>query len=148
MKNSNGKNIPLKTLGILGHNSSENWAVEFHEDFLQEFRQFSETVRRQVYSLIEVLKVFGPQLGRPHADTLKGSKHPNMKELRFRADDGAWRVAFAFDIAQKAILLAGGDKSGVSQDKFYRRLIATADGRFDRHQLAVAKEKKSNGNSI
>jgi len=75
-------------------------------------------------------------------DTLNGSKHPNMKELRFRADDGVWRVAFAFDMKRRAILLVGGNKSGVSQGKFYRDLIEIADRRFDRHQKAVEAEKE------
>jgi len=53
-----------------------------------------------------------------------------MKELRFDADGGVWRVAFAFDPERKAILLVAGDKSGVSEKKFYKRLIAIADERF------------------
>jgi hypothetical protein len=118
------------------------WAVEFHEEFLPEFRQYSEVFRRQVYSLIEMLRAFGPQLGRPQVDTLKGSKHSNMKELRFDADDGAWRIAFSFDSKRSAILLVGGDKSGVSQDRFYRNLIEIADRRFDRHQRAIARKKR------
>jgi hypothetical protein len=118
------------------------WSVEYHEEFLPEFRQFPETVRRQVYSLIEVLRTFGPRLGRPRVDTLKGSKHPNMKELRFDADDGVWRIAFAFDLKRNAILLAGGDKSGVSKDRFYRNLIEIADRRFHQHLTTVARKKK------
>lgn len=74
-------------------------------------------------------------------DTLKGSKHAKMKELRFQADDGVWRIAFAFDLTRKAILLVGGDKSGISQSKFYRNLIATADRRFDTHQASIATKK-------
>jgi hypothetical protein len=132
----------LKTLGSEEHNMKKQWMVEFHDDFLPEFRQFSEVVRRQTYSLIEMLKMFGPQLGRPQVDTQKGSTHSNMKELRFDADNGVWRVAFAFDLKRKAILLAGADKSGVSQDKFYRRLIEIADRRFDQHQRALATEKE------
>ena len=120
----------------------KQWVVEFHEEFLPEFRQFSEAVRRQTYSSLELLKLFGPQLGRPQVDTLKGSKHSNMKELRFDADNDVWRIAFAFDLKRKAILLAGADKSGVSQDKFYRSLIEIADRRFDQHQIAIAKEKE------
>jgi hypothetical protein len=46
-----------------------------------------------------------------------------MKELRFSAADGEWRVAFAFDSRRKAILLVAGDKSGVSKKRFYRELI-------------------------
>ena len=117
----------------------KHWAVEFHEAFLPEFKEFSEPVRRQIYSLIEMLTVFGPQLGRLQVDTLKGSKHPNMKELRFRADDGAWRIAFAFDMKRRAILLVGGDKSRISERKFYRNLIEIAERRFDQHQSAIVK---------
>jgi hypothetical protein len=75
----------------------------------------------------------GPQLGRPHADTLRGSRHANMKELRCNAGGGFWRIAFAFDPDRNAILLAAGDKSGGSERRFYRQLIARADERFDRH---------------
>ena len=58
-----------------------------------------------------LLEQFGPQLGRPRVDTLKGSRHANMKELRFDADDGVWRLAFAFDPKRKAILLVADDRS-------------------------------------
>ncbi|MBW0003004.1 MAG: type II toxin-antitoxin system RelE/ParE family toxin [Hyphomicrobiales bacterium] len=53
--------------------------------------------------------------------------------MRFASGGGIWRVAFAFDPKRKAILLAAGDKSGVSQSRFYRRLIATADARYAAH---------------
>jgi hypothetical protein len=66
-------------------------------------------------------------------DTLSGARHPNLKELRFRASDGQWRVAFAFDPARRAIVLVGGDKTGRNQQRFYRNLIAIADRRFDDH---------------
>ncbi len=118
------------------------WLVEFHEEFLPEFRRFSEVVRREIYAQIEVLATFGPRLGRPYVETLKGSKHSNMKELRIRVADGTWRIAFAFDVKRKAILLAGGKKSGMSQDKFYRSLIEIADRRFDTHQRAMEKGAK------
>lgn len=72
-------------------------------------------------------------MGRPHADTLAGSAYANMKELRFDADDGVWRVAFAFDPARQAILPVAGDKAGVAQKRFYKALIAKTDGRFAEH---------------
>ena len=89
-----------------------------------------------------MLEEFGPTLGRPHADTLKNSGHDNMKELRFRADDGVWRVAFAFDPKRKAILLVCGDKSGGSEKKFYKRLIAKADERFASHLERLREEDR------
>lgn len=56
-----------------------------------------------------------------------------MKELRLKALDGVWRIAFAFDPERKAVLLIAGDKSGVSEKRFYKKLIAKADERFDQH---------------
>ena len=69
----------------------------------------------ELLALSRLLQQFGPQLGRPRVDTLNGSRHANMKELRFSAADGEWRVAFAFDPTRSAILLVAGDKSGVSK---------------------------------
>jgi hypothetical protein len=62
-----------------------------------------------------------------------------MKELRFSAADGEWRVAFAFDPRRKAILLVAGDKSGGSEKRFYRELIRKADERFDAHLARIGK---------
>ncbi len=53
-----------------------------------------------------------------------------MKELRFNTTDSVWRVAFAFDPKRQAVLLVAGEKSGMSQKRFYRRLITIADKRF------------------
>jgi hypothetical protein len=65
-----------------------------------------------------------------------------MKELRFSAADGEWRVAFAFDPKRRAILLAAGDKSGGSEKRFYRELIRRADDRFGAHVARLKKERK------
>jgi hypothetical protein len=72
-----------------------------------------------------------------------GSRHANMKEFRFDADDGVWRVTFAFDPKRKAILLVAGDKSVGSEKRFYRHLIARADRRFDDHLARLKKERKN-----
>ena len=115
------------------------WTVAFADEFEPEFDALPEAVQDAILARMVLLEHEGPSLGRPHADTLIGSRHANMKELRCNADDGVWRVAFAFDPARQAILLVGGDKSGVSEKRFYRQLIARADARFDRH-LAKLKE--------
>jgi hypothetical protein len=118
------------------------WHIEFHPEFMPEFDALAIDVRIEIAALVELLAAVGPTLKRPHADTLQGSRHANMKELRFQAGDGVWRVAYAFDPERKAILLVAGDKSGVSQKRFYRTLIAKADGRFDSH-LAYKMKKES-----
>lgn len=110
-----------------------NWTVYFHEAFEAEFADFSDSVKIEVMAHVRLLQTFGPQLNRPHADTLEGSKYANMKELRFKADNGVWRIAFAFDPERAAILLVAGDKSGMSQKLFYKQLIYKADTRFTEH---------------
>jgi hypothetical protein len=118
------------------------WEVDLHDDFVPEYRDLHRDVQDELLAHIELLERFGPQLGRPRVDTLKGSRHVNMKELRFDAADGVWRVAFAFDPNRKAILLVAGDKSGGSEKRFYRQLIAKADGRFDTHVARIKKRKQ------
>lgn len=110
-------------------------------EFEPEFDELHEDVRTELLALTRLLQHFGPHLGRPRVDTLNGSRHGNMKELRFGAADGEWRIAFAFDTKRKAILLVAGDKSGVSEQRFYRALIRKADERFAAH-LARLKKKR------
>ena len=117
------------------------WAVELHPDFDPEFENLAEGVQDELLAHLKLLEQFGPQLGRPRVDTLNGSRHANMKEVRFSAADGAWRFAFAFDPERRAIVLCGGDKSGGSERRFYRQLIKKADARFDVHVARIRKEK-------
>lgn len=109
------------------------WTVDFHPDFAAEAQEFPDQAKSEITASIRLLQALGPQLGRPTVDTLNGSKVKNMKELRFNADDGVWRVAFAFDPSRKAILLCGGDKSGVSSARFYKSLIRIAEARYADH---------------
>ncbi|MBI2421498.1 MAG: type II toxin-antitoxin system RelE/ParE family toxin [Candidatus Hydrogenedentes bacterium] len=109
------------------------WQVEFCDDFYLEFKELEEVVQDELLASLTLLKALGPGLGRPHVDTLEGSKHSNMKELRFRANDGVWRAAFAFDPARTAIVLVAGDKARSGQRRFYKQLIKKADKRFDEH---------------
>jgi hypothetical protein len=109
------------------------WDVEFDDAFEAEFLALDREVQNSLVAVAKLLADYGPQLGRPYVDTLKGSKHANMKELRFEAANGEWRAAFALDSRRKAVLLIAGDKSGISQKRFYSQLIAKADLRLSAH---------------
>ena len=119
------------------------WVVEIGDEFEPEFDALHEDVRTEILALSRLLQQFGPQLGRPRVDTLNNSRHANMKELRFSAADGEWRVAFAFDTKRKAVLLVAGEKSGGSERRFYRGLIRKADARFDAHLARLKREGRS-----
>jgi hypothetical protein len=109
------------------------WAIDFHPAFKAEFDDLSPKAQDALLAMLVTLRERGPTVGRPNVDTLNGSAITNMKELRFRADRGVWRVAFAFDPRRRGILPVVGDKAGVSEPKFYKRLIAKADARFEEH---------------
>jgi hypothetical protein len=117
------------------------WTVRFHDEFQPEFNAMPEGVQDELLAEAGFVQRFGPQTARPHVDTLKGSAYPNMKELRFEAEHAEWRAAFAFDPKREAILLVAASKSGVSEKKFYKGLIGTADKRYAQH-LAMLKGKK------
>lgn len=107
-----------------------SWAVEFHPDLADEFVTLPEAVQTDLLAHVAYLREFGPTLGRPTVDTLKGSGIANLKELRFAGDGGVWRVAFAFDGSRVAVLLAAGDKGGRDQARFYKALIRLAEERW------------------
>jgi hypothetical protein len=125
------------------------WTVIFHDEFEPEFDEFSPDVQDELYAEASFVERFGPETGRPHVDKLKGSGYPNMKELRFEAANGEWRVAFAFDPQRRAVLLVAGDKTGGSDKKFYKRLIEKADARYKRHiqRLKTEVQKPGKGRS-
>ena len=122
------------------------WEVAFGDEFDEEFEELPQPVQDELLASAQLLGSFGPQLGRPHADTLNDSAFSNMKELRFEAD-GVWRVAFAFDPERKAMLLVAGNKSGGSEKRFYKSMIKKADERYRAHleRLTSAKRRRNNG---
>lgn len=95
-----------------------------------------------VIAALEQLEEHGPVTRRPFVDTLEGSEHPNMKELRPRATKGGAhiRVLFAFDIQSRAIMLVAGDKAG-NWTKWYATNIPIADRLFTEHQERLKKKQ-------
>ena len=109
------------------------WMVRLAAEFVDEFHALPQPVQIELLAHARIIERFGPHTGRPRVDTLKGSRHSNLKELRFEAGGGVWRVAFAFDSRREAILLTAADKAGVPESRFYRQLISLADRRFSAH---------------
>jgi len=107
------------------------WEVEFTDEFGEWWNTLDEDEQESLTASVKVLQVLGPALGRPHADTVKDSKHKNMKELRTQHQGRPLRTFYAFDPQRHAILLIGGDKTG--NKKFYKRMIPLADKLLDAH---------------
>lgn len=109
----------------------KDWQVVLHDAFNAEFDALPENVQDGLLAALTHLKQSGPSLGRPYVDTLREAKNSNLKELRFDAAGGIWRVAFAFDPKRQAVILVAGNKKGTDQKKFYKRLIKIADNRLE-----------------
>jgi hypothetical protein len=121
------------------------WPVETTADFDKWFTDLDDDAKVEIIATVGLLKRLGPRLGRPHADTLKGSQYANMKELRASTAEAVLRIAFAFDPDRSGILLVGGDKSGVSQRRFYKQLVDKADRLYAAHLAALKARKKGKG---
>lgn len=106
------------------------WEVHYTDQFEQWWSGLSIDEQAAIDVAVEVLQEKGPGLGRPLVDTVKGSRHSNMKELRPRG--GFIRVLFAFDPRRSAILLIGGDKC-TQWNAWYEEMIPVADRLFDEH---------------
>lgn len=107
------------------------WAVLFTDKFEHWWNGLTDDEQVDVAAKVGLLEEVGPALGRPNVDTVQGSRHVNMKELRIQHAGRPFRVLFAFDPNRSAILLLGGDKAG--DPKWYERNIPIADRLYDDH---------------
>ena len=114
------------------------WNIEITDEFLAWWSALDESQQDSLQASIELLESEGPALGRPHADTVNGSRHANMKELRTQHKGSPLRTFFAFDPRRSAILLIGGDKTG--DKRFYDRMIPLADQLYDDYLVELKKE--------
>jgi hypothetical protein len=107
------------------------WEVLYTDEFGAWFETLIEDQQDAVIARVDLLEAEGPALGRPTVDTIAGSRHQNMKELRV-SKGGAIRILFAFDPRRQAVLLIGGDKAGQWQ-AWYEEAIPVADDLFDEY---------------
>jgi hypothetical protein len=108
-----------------------DWDVVLDDEFASWLDGLDADLRNAILAHAALLKERGPQLGRPYADTLEGSRFPNMKELRVQFRGDPWRILFAFDPERTAVLLVGGNKG--DERRWYKAHIPLADERFRRH---------------
>jgi len=118
------------------------WEVLLHPDFDAWLLAQERGVRIAITAQAALLKTFGPALGRPQVDTLKGATIANLKELRIQYQGAPWRVLFVFDPKRRAILLVGGTKQGNA--RWYRTAIPLAERRYRQHLADMETEHGQN----
>lgn len=117
-----------------------NWEVNYTAEFGSWWNHLDQSDQERLNAGVERLASRGPTLGRPHVDTISSSRHHNMKELRTRTGGRELRVLFAFDPRREAILLIGGDKTGL-WGEWYEAMIPVADDLYDRHLGEIRVER-------
>jgi hypothetical protein len=110
------------------------WKIYATEEYLAWFSQLSEHDKEIILVKVHLLSEFGPELSRPHADTLHGSKMSNMKELRAKTNGHIFRIAYYFTNKRQGIILAGGDKKGKDEKLFYKDLIKQAEKMMEKYK--------------
>jgi hypothetical protein len=114
------------------------WDVEFTDQFGEWWSTLDEDAQISINAVVLVLERIGPALTRPYADTVKGSRHANMRELRIQHQGQPFRLLYAFDPRRTAIILVGGDKGG--DDRWYDVHIPIADKLYDEHLQEIENE--------
>jgi hypothetical protein len=107
------------------------WSIEVSDEFTGWYVELSDDEVESVNFSVDLLEQSGPTLGRPHVDTLKGSRIPNLKELRVQHEGRPLRILFAFDPRRIGYLILGGDKTGNTD--WYVEFIPRAEAIYARH---------------
>lgn len=107
-----------------------SWEVKFTPEAERWFASLGDRDAERFAAGVDRLERDGPGLGRPFADSVKGSRHHNMKELR--SVGGNLRALFAFDPRRHAVVLLGGDKTNDWRG-WYGRNVPAADRLYDEH---------------
>jgi hypothetical protein len=114
------------------------WKVVTVEYFDGWFLGLDASEQQDVLAAMLVLEQFGPSLGRPYVDSLKGTgKVKNLKEVRVQHKGKPFRVFFAFDPLRPAVVEAA--RVQADQEIFELRLSQLRQTvEMSQHDLAVA----------
>jgi len=115
------------------------WEVEYTNEFGEWWNSLSDSEQEDVDARVKLLEQHGPQLPYPHSSSVHGSKHSHLRELRIQHKGNPYRILYAFDPKQIAILLIGGNKTG--NDNWYDTYIPIADKLYNMHLETLIKEQ-------
>ena len=119
------------------------YEVERTDEFTEWWNGLTEAEQIAVAKVVGVLEEKGPDLKRPYVGKIEGSKKiPNLKELVIQYGGDPYRVFFAFDPRQAAILLLGATKTGgkKAQVTWYKERIAEVEPIYEQYIKELQKE--------
>ncbi len=114
------------------------WEVEYTDEFGAWWENLVEDEQASINAVVLVLEQLGPALTRPYADTVQGSRYPNMRELRVQHQGRPFRLLYAFDPRRVAIILIGGAKTG--DNRWYDVYVPIADRLYEEHLQLIGRK--------
>lgn len=114
------------------------WEIEFTDEFGDWWDGLSENAQKDINVSVNALRELGPALTRPYADTVRGSRFANMRELRVQHEGRPYRILYAFNPRRTGILLIGGDKTGNA--RWYREYVPRADDLYEQHLREIGEQ--------
>jgi hypothetical protein len=119
------------------------YEIEATDEFIEWWDCLSQKEQVEVAKIVGVLAEKGPNLRRPYAGKIEGSKKiPNLKELIIQFEGNPYRVFFMFDERKFGILLLGAIKTGgkKAQATWYRARIAEVEPIYERYVAELKEE--------
>jgi hypothetical protein len=113
------------------------YKVLYSEVYEKWWFDLSEPEQIDIRAVIKMLKTFGTNLGYPYSSKINHSplKTKHMRELRIKHKGYPYRILYAFDPKQQAILLLGGDKTG--NKRWYLTNVPMADKIYQKYLLTI-----------
>ena len=116
------------------------WHIEYTQEYENWFSDQEEEIKIEINAKAIVLQEFGPNLGRPYVDTIKGSKYKNLKELRIKYKNNVIRILFIFNVKRNCWLIIGGNKKGKNEEDFYSKIIKQAEDIIEKNPEIIGGE--------
>lgn len=116
------------------------WEVEYTDQFGQWWDTLGEAEQISIRAVVGLLEELGPQLAYPYSSDIRGSRYGQMRELRIQHQGCPVRVLYAFDPRRTAILLIGGEKTGMSDARFYGAVVPIAERLYEQHLDELRRE--------
>ena len=116
------------------------WEVEVTDEFVRWYDGLSEREQERIGVIIDELSEKGPHLTYPKSSGIRGPGLSHLRELRIQVGGRPFRIFYAFDPRQTAILLVGGDKTGVSDRRFYARYLPSSNRLYNEYIVELERE--------
>ena len=104
------------------------WEIEFYDASVEEDALgLPKGIKAKFIKISELIEEFGPNIGKPYVDTIKGKDCQGLFEMRPRGKEGIARAFFCTIVKQKIIILSVVIKKA---DKVRKSELETAKRRM------------------